>query len=185
MQVGHGTPKIYRLSFRQEKGDPGYGSCLWADFYLDPKRGALMIMSDCENAGYRWPETGNDFIQLMESVDEEYLLGKLFKKKAVNIQGTLNDLQEALEESECYSKRQIKRYMEALKDTFEGYYLDDAPDLASYLVTEWCNEYSIDLPDVYEYVNTGYGRGQERIVHIFVEHIQPLIAKAVGGESSE
>lgn len=31
------NPKIITLEFRQERGDPDYGSCLWARFYLETK----------------------------------------------------------------------------------------------------------------------------------------------------
>lgn len=180
MQVGHETPNIIRLSYRQEKDDPKYGSCLWADFYLDPERGSFMIMSDCGEYSYRWPETGWDFIRLMEGVDEDYLLRKMCEEKKVDVEGTLERLREALSDGGIPEKS-VNRRIEDLKDTFEEYYLDDSPDLTGHLVTEWVNEYRLDLPDAYEYVKTGYDAQQERIMEIYVKHIRPLVREAAEG----
>lgn len=181
MQVGHSTPNIIRLIYRQEPRDPHYGSCLWADFYLDPERGSLAILSDCGNYGYRWPEKGWDFIRLMERVDTDYLLRKLCEEKQVDIPETINRLREALQDSEEYSRGQIDRYILRLKSTFEDYDLDDSPDLTGHLVTEWCNEYELDIPDAWEYVKVDYTSDQKRIAEIFEQWIRPLVREAAEG----
>lgn len=59
------TPHIIRIAYRQEPGDYRYGSCLWANFDFDQDNGILSVLSDCGNYAYRWPETGNRFLQLM------------------------------------------------------------------------------------------------------------------------
>ena len=45
-------PCITRISYRQEKGDSDYGTCLWADFEFDTINYRLQIMSDCGNYSY-------------------------------------------------------------------------------------------------------------------------------------
>ena len=35
MKILNETPNILKLSYRQEKGDKNYGSCLWATFLFD------------------------------------------------------------------------------------------------------------------------------------------------------
>lgn len=37
-------PNILTIEFRQERGDPDYGSCLWANFNFDLERYELTIM---------------------------------------------------------------------------------------------------------------------------------------------
>jgi len=181
MQVGHSTPNIIRLIYRQDKSDPGYGMCLWADFYLDPERGSLMIMSDRGNYGYRWPEKGWHFIQVLEGMDKDYFLRKMCAEKKVDVENTIVRLREALKDTEEYTDLQIEQYIDHLKDTFEDYDLDDSPDLTGYLVTEWCDEYRIDLPDAYEYVKMGYGYDEITIAEIFEKRIRPIIRDAAEG----
>jgi hypothetical protein len=50
-------PCITRISYRQEKGDSDYGTCLWADFEFDTINYRLQIMSDCGNYSYQWVPT--------------------------------------------------------------------------------------------------------------------------------
>lgn len=77
MKVTKEKPEILRFTYRQEKGDPHYGSCLWAIFDIDPGRGILNIQSDCGNYVYRWPERDDDFLKLLIGLHEDYLLEKL------------------------------------------------------------------------------------------------------------
>lgn len=181
MQVGHSTPKIIRLTYRQEQGDPQYGYCLWADFYLDPERGSLAILSDCGNHGFRWPEKGMEFIRLMEGIDSDYLLRKLCEEKKVDVSATVQRLREVLEESEEYTQSQINRYIRYLERTFNDYYLDDSPDLTGHLVTEWCNEHDLDIPDAYEYVKLDYTSDQKRIAEIYEKYIRPIVRESAEG----
>ena len=90
-------------------------------------------------------------------------------------------LREALQDSEEYSKGQIDRYILRLKSTFEDYDLDDSPDLTGHLVTEWCNEYELDIPDAWEYVKVDYTSDQKRIAEIFEQWIRPLVREAAEG----
>lgn len=50
-------PCITRISYRQEKGDSNYGTCLWADFEFDTINYRLQITSDCGNYSYQWVPT--------------------------------------------------------------------------------------------------------------------------------
>lgn len=54
MTVKEINPRILTLEYRQEKGDEGYGSCLWARFMFNLDRYELSITSDCGNYGYKW-----------------------------------------------------------------------------------------------------------------------------------
>lgn len=51
-KVSTRTPPLISLYFCQERGDPDYGSCLWAVFNFDLERYELSITSDCGNYAY-------------------------------------------------------------------------------------------------------------------------------------
>lgn len=53
-KVSTRTPPLISLYFCQERGDPDYGSCLWAVFNFDLERYELSITSDCGNYAYGW-----------------------------------------------------------------------------------------------------------------------------------
>lgn len=46
------NPSIVRFSYNQERTDPDYGSCLWADYDLDTENYTITINSDCGNFVY-------------------------------------------------------------------------------------------------------------------------------------
>lgn len=56
-KVSTRTPPLISLYFCQERGDPDYGSCLWAVFNFDLERYELSITSDCGNYAYGWVPT--------------------------------------------------------------------------------------------------------------------------------
>lgn len=78
MKIQEVQPTIRQFEYRQGKGDPDYGTCLWAIFNLDTKNYTLSIESDCGNFSYGWiPTPTESFVHLMSRVDEEYLLCKI------------------------------------------------------------------------------------------------------------
>ena len=78
-KVSTRTPPLISLYFCQERGDPDYGSCLWAVFNFDLERYELSITSDCGNYAYGWVPThkSESFMHLMARLDSGYLLDKL------------------------------------------------------------------------------------------------------------
>ena len=79
-------PEITTVSFRQEKSDKDYGSCLWARFNFDTKHYHLSIESDCGTYGNGWVPTPDHetFLQLCSRFDEGYLLDKLDNRSVVD-----------------------------------------------------------------------------------------------------
>ena len=178
MWVGHSTPGVIRYHFRTGPEDLDRGKCLWADFYLDPERGSLMIMSDCGNYGYRWPEVGWDFIDLMETVHKDYLLNKLCHPGTVDVEATIERCRDALE---GIPERSIKKRIQDLRGRFDEYDLTDSPDTAMFLVDKWNDDWNLNIDCAYECVKTDYSSDQKRIVEIFETYIQPMIREAVEG----
>ena len=54
MNIAVEKPEIITISYRQERGDKDYGSCLWARFNFDLKHYSMTIESDCGNYCARW-----------------------------------------------------------------------------------------------------------------------------------
>ena len=184
MKVTREKPEIIRIVYRQEPGDPHYGSCLWAIFDLDPGRGMLNIQSDCGNYAYRWPERGEDFLKIFQRTTDGYLLEKLCgKPQDVDTEATIKRIREYLEETEI-SKSRRRRLIGYLESTFSEYTLDDELSLAQFLVDEWNSDYDVEIDQAWELVETDYGTWQKRIVDIFQKHVVPEIEKIIAeGES--
>lgn len=179
MKISREKPEIIRIIYRQEPGDPHYGSCLWAIFDFDPGRGMLNIQSDCGNYAYRWPERGADFLRLFPGMSEDYLLRKLCGKPAeFDEEGTIAGIEEYLEEMELDEDRR-EHAMEELRTAVESYTLDDAPDVAMHFIDEWNNDNFLEIDCAWELVQTKYRAHQERIVNIFQEHIAPEIRQII------
>ena len=72
-------PEIITISYRQERGDSDYGSCLWARFNFDTKNYHLSIESDCGSYANGWVPTpkSESFMHLCARFDKEYLLDKI------------------------------------------------------------------------------------------------------------
>ena len=179
MKVTMEKPVIFRYIYRQETGDSNYGSCIWAIFDIDPGRGMLNIQSDCGNYAYRWPERGTMFLNLLAGMDEDYLLRKLCGKPGeFDEEGTIARIEEYMNDMEM-DVLDIEEAIRALKDTFSNYTLDDAPDIAEFLVDEWNNDCNLEIDCAWELVQTKYGAHEKRIVKIFTEHIAPKIRQAM------
>lgn len=98
-KVSTRTPPLISLYFCQERGDPDYGSCLWAVFNFDLERYELSITSDCGNYAYGWVPThkSESFMHLMARLDSGYLLDKLASPCVINEEATFEAVKELME----------------------------------------------------------------------------------------
>ena len=174
MQVGHVTPKTIRFVYHQEKGDPHYGSCLWAFFDFDTQEYILNIASDCGYYGYGWNVTPSEpFLELMARINGDYLLNKLCSESIVDWQATRERLIDAIDslDPDEDDREDAIYHLDLLA---EDYDLEGDIGAATVLIENW-NEDNFRLDDVYEYVRTDYTADQKKIVSIFEEFIQPAI----------
>ena len=196
MKIETQKPNIVRIAYHQEKGDPYYGSCLWAYFDFDLDKYMLNIQSDAGNAAYRWHATPDyeSFPRLMARIDDDYLKYKLFgDPETVDIDATLKEVREQLglgddgeRKDECLTDRERndrEQALDYLESTLSGIvHLNRGA--AEHALDEWNYEYDFDLCDIWECVETDYAAWQDRIVQIFMDYIQPEIAKLdLGGTS--
>lgn len=179
MKVTKENPEIIRFIYRQEPGDDYYGSCLWAFFDIDTGHGMMSIQSDCGNYAYRWPEKGWDFLYMLSYASKSYLLSKLCgNPNMFDEKGTISRIEEYMADIEADEQTKAEA-LEKLKKTFQDYCLDDAPEIAQFLVDEWNDEYELEIDCAWELVHTVYETHQKKIVDIFLEHIVPEIEKIV------
>ena len=186
MKVTREKPEILRFIYRQESGDPHYGSCLWAIFDIDPGRGMLNIQSDCGNYAYRWPERGKNFLKLLAGdMTDSYLLEKLCgKPKEFNAEETVKEVAGYLKEAEYYedeglNREKIDTAIKDLESEFSQYLLTDEPGIAEFIIDNWNSDNDMEIECAWELIVKEYGAWQKRIVRIFKKHIVPEIRKAI------
>lgn len=183
------NPEIITVSFRQERSDKDYGSCLWARFNFDTKHYHLSIESDCGTYGNGWVPTPDHetFLQLCSRFDEGYLLDKLDNRSVVDGRATHKALMEFLEdydsvayealterqhkylENACRSNRTDRDVLDSIMNE-----LDDTEFSGS------CSEYDIACC-----IEMTYPNGTKKIVEIFHDHIQPVLRELSGYNAKE
>lgn len=175
MLVGHMTPNIIRFTYHQEKGDPGYGSCVWAHFDFDVDNYDLSIHSDCGSYGYGWCITPSEpFLELMSRIGDDYLLRKMCKESLCDWEATKESIIETLRERDDLDEDDVESAIESLEVLDDDYDLESSPGATSVLVENW-NEENCRIEDIWEYVKTTYTGDEKKIVQVFADYIQPAI----------
>lgn len=177
MKVGHETNRIIRFTFRQEKTDPDYGTCVWAHFDFDVDNYDLSIHSDCGCYGYGWTVTPSEpFLELMARIHSDYLLNKMCERSRVDWERTREALTDAMKDlvDVNFNDEDYDEAVEDLDILKEEYDLEGNIGAAEILIENW-NEDHFRLDDVYEYVKTDWTGDQKKIVSVFEEYIQPAI----------
>lgn len=168
------TPEIVTLDFRQERGDPDYGTCMWATFRFDTDRYEMMIMSDCGNYSYGWYPTPDreSFLHLMSRLDEGYLLDKLSDRTVVDGAATFAAIKEYI--SDWCDEDDVDKLpdMEDVENACYGY---TEASVFNALLTEFdctamsnCNQY-----DLLSCIKQDFPANAEKIVEVFMQYIRP------------
>lgn len=169
------NPKIITFSFRQEKGDPDYGTCLWARYYFDTENYTMSIESDCGNYMYGWvrtPET-ESFLHLMARCSGDYVLDKIASQCVIDEDATYQSLTDYLSfcdecSDECLSLTERLR-------TACGNYSDDRGVAEE--IMDACEDYGItcDEYEIWQCIAHDYPARAKKIVQIFEQYIRPAI----------
>lgn len=174
-------PKILRITYRQDKGDEDYCSCLWAWFDIDVENWNLSISSDCGSSQYRWPrESRRTFLWFLSTVRSDYLARKLFGRTYLVVDGeqTLERILECAEfpeGAEEYDLQCAKDDLEGLASDIEG----DSINYACERIEKWMREYNVEVADYWELVKTDYRPDQKKILEIWDKHIVPAIKQII------
>lgn len=173
-------PCIMCISYQQEKGDPDYGTCLWADFEFDTINYRLQIMSDCENYAYEWVQTPakETFFDLCRRLDPDYLLSKISRESVIDRDETANNAIELIYQSIEYEADLEDDWEELLKCEIADSDLQTETEIADHIVkfAEECS-INVDFYDAYMCICKDYPAEAKRIVKIFDTYIKPKIPK--------
>lgn len=185
------TPNIISFHFQQERGDPDYGSCLWAVFNFDLDRYELSIASDCGNYTYGWVPTlrSESFMHLMARVDNGYLLDKIAKQCVIDTEETfkavkrlisdygvdpseLNEYDEPIIDlsavRSCCEESTSQEVVIALRSTFRGTPMEDC-----------------DACDLWSCICLDFTANAKKIAQVFVDYIRPKCKEISGKERQE
>lgn len=152
-KVSTRTPPLISLYFCQERGDPDYGSCLWAVFNFDLERYELSITSDCGNYS---PCVINEEATF-EAVKE------LMEAWGVDFSETdrwgypVFDMDEI---KDCCYQSNERDVHDALERKFEGTSM------------ETCDDY-----DLWSCIQKDFTTNAKKIVQVFMEYIRPVCKK--------
>lgn len=175
--------KIITLTFRQEPGDPDYGSCTWAEFIFDLDAYSLSILSDCGNYSYKWTPTpkSESFLHLMGRVDAGYLLDKISDRNVINEDKTYDNLCALLKE---YGASLNELDADGLpvydEEALRSACCQDNSDLTLHAITDVLKGTPAETADSYEVWNcieTDFSLNAKKIAAVFQEYAAPMCAQ--------
>lgn len=184
MKIQELHPSVIILEYTQDTQDNNYGSCLWATFRFDIDNGEIIITSDCGNYAYRWPEKGKEFLSLICSFDEDYLLRKLSNRNVIDEESTLSQAKDYIEEYCEDNEVEIAKFnLNELTDicsstsSYDNLYQD---------IEEYLDNYNIitSIDDIDNIICFDYPPCAKRIVGIFVNSIQPALKNKVNSKKN-
>lgn len=183
--VQHEIPEIVTISYRQEKSDKDYGSCLWARFNFDTTHYSMSIESDCGNYSYGWVPTplSETFIHLCSRFDCEYLLYKISDRTVVDADATWKALKEAVNDTlEYFDSDCLDEYdWECLENACYHNRDDrDAFDSITSVLDDTRLSGKYEMEDILCAIQKDYPVNAKKIVEIFRDHIQPELRKLSG-----
>lgn len=177
MKIEEIKPHIRQFMFRQERGDPDFGSCMWASFILDTLNYTLHISSDCGEYAYGWTPTpkSESFVHLMSRVHEEYLLEKIADRDQFDYESskreTITNLEYYYDDdpgrvNSIIDKIGIRELYDDMSDDHNAYYqaMDDI------LSDDGVDDTFEIIASVFE-----YSAGAKKIAQIFHDVLQPLL----------
>lgn len=174
-------PMIRQFLYVQEKQEPDYSSCLWANFVLDCDCYTLSITSDCGNYNYSWSVTpAESFLKLMSRLDSEYLLNKISNDVFDICQSIMETCSNIVEYYGLQKGENIKidELIQQIND------LDESnPILFHRKCGELIQKFDENNWEALTLVSVvyDYPARAKNIVKVFMEYLQPLLRKELNG----
>lgn len=185
MKVTIEQPRIITLLYKQEKGDPDYGSCMWARFYLDQDNYTMSIKSDCGNYNYGWVLTpkSESFLQLLARMGKDYLLGKISSESVVDGNATWEAVEAMIADAASWEGEELdlRMWKDIKAACYEG---NDARDIVealenALLPTDLYGK--LDFVQTYGSIVYDYPASAKKIVEVFDTCIRPKIRELMEG----
>lgn len=179
MKVSIEQPRVVQLSYRQEKGDPDYGSCMWARFYLDLENYTMSIESDCGNYVYGWVPTpkSESFLQLLARMGKDYLLGKISSESVVDGDATWEAIEAVISDAASWEGEELdlsiwEDIKAACRESDDDREIVDALK-GALLPTDLFEK--LDYDQTYGSIVHDYPASAKKIVEVFDTCIRPKI----------
>lgn len=175
MNVTQIKSNIIEFEYKQDHNDKNYGSCLWARFYFNLDKGELLINSDRGNYAHAWPETDQQFIELMAHVTHYYFLEKLYgEPKEFDYEKTKKDIFDTYD-----SERDKKALTYIFKSMDETIPLTANEFILSFDNEKYLYDWDATFDDTYvfECIRYKYSADIIKICEIFETYIQPELKK--------
>ena len=166
MKVNVNKPDTIQFCMQMEKGDELYTNCMWARITFDNKNWSMMAQSDCGDYSYSWvPEKERTFLQLMQQIDKEYLLGKVSDRTRFDEEASKKNLINWVS-SEIDAERLIAEIKEISAGS-DDEFLHEVEEISG----------MEDFSDLWECLESDYPQSAKIFCRVFTECVQPEIRK--------
>jgi len=172
MKVEVNKPDTIQFYVYLEKEDELHTSCIWARITFDNENWSMMAQSDCGDYSYSWvPEKDRTFLQLMQQIDEEYLLGKISDRTRFDEEASKENLISWIS-SEIDAERLIAEIKEIRAGSGDEF-LHEVEEISG----------MDDFTDLWECLESDYPQSAKTFCRIFTECVQPEIRKYLKQEN--
>lgn len=166
MKMEIDKPDTIQFRIYLEKEDALYTSCMWARITFDNKNWSMMAQSDCGDYSYSWcTEKDRTFLQLMQQINDKYLLGKISGRTRFDEKSSKENLICWIQ-SEPEAERLEKEIKEIDTSSAEQF-IREIEDI------DGMEDYS----DLWECIEHDYPQSAKTFCKIFVRYVQPEIRK--------
>ncbi|MGL5433782.1 MAG: hypothetical protein ACRDBO_00095 [Lachnospiraceae bacterium] len=170
MRVEIKKPDTVQFCIWMDKEDELYGRCMWARVTFDNINWSMMAQSDCGDYSYSWsPEINRTFLQLMQQIDGQYLLGKVADRTRFDEEASKGNLIMWVAE-DGDSERMIAEINE-IRTNSAHEFIREVEEIAG------MDEYS----DLWECIESDYPQSAKVFSELFVKCVQPEIRKYLRG----
>ena len=174
---------VISVLYKPEKDDMDRGICLWARFYVDLDRYALMIDSDCGSYLYRWvpTPTTEPFLHLLGRMNTSYLLDKISDRSEIDGEATADSIVDYVQEAAAEEGIRLNReeIQEIRKACYHNGSMQElvAEVLDSIEERSFRKALSENMYDLLCCVQKDYPLQAKIIVSIFNNYIRPELRK--------
>lgn len=171
MKIDVKVPDTVQFCIRMEKEDELHHWCMWARVTFDNKNWSMMAQSDAGDYSYSWcVETGGrKFLELMQQIDGDYLLGKISDMTKFDLDDTKQTVIGWVSDDE--NSELMIREINNVDACNPHEFMQELSEI------DGINEY----PDLWECICMDYPTGAKVFSRLFTECIQPEIKKYLKG----
>ena len=162
-------PNIIQIVFRAEPSDKFYSNCMWGVVNFDLAHGIMSACTGCGNYAYRGPEKGKEFLELMRTVDVEYLLSKISSLK-FDYERTVLEVLDYFDKYDNENCSKAVSFFEAINEKFVTRKFDFYD-----VIDEYDDEGLFADLDIDSFICYDYPSKAKTFAELFVKYVQPKI----------